>query len=91
MNPKAFRVAAISTNTNSFGLRGHILMNRDGVTYQVGRSDYNGEDRWKVGQIIMAEGQFRFPGTEIPHRMETPPVGVIEKVWGEYSVNLVDI
>ena len=86
-NKYQFRVAAISSNNNSFGLRGHILMNRDGLTYQVARSDYNGQDRWSIGQIITSDMNFRFTGTELRTLMAEPPISVVEKVWGECSVN----
>ena len=35
---KQFKVASISSNANSFGLYGHVLMAEDGESWQVGRS-----------------------------------------------------
>ena len=38
---KEFKVVAVSTNTNSFGLRGVVMVARDGEAWQVGASHIN--------------------------------------------------
>ena len=52
---KTFKVVAISSNANSFGLHGHVLMAWDGETWEVGRTRYvgpSGEGLWQVGDEI---------------------------------------
>ncbi len=39
MKTKSFRLIARSSNTNSFGLRGHVFMARDGQAFEVARPD----------------------------------------------------
>lgn len=47
---KLFKVAALSTNHNSFGLRQNLLVARDGYTVSALRSI--AQEQWAVGQVI---------------------------------------
>ncbi len=85
---KEFKVVAISNNTNDFGLRGIILLARDGEAYQVGRSDHNGLPRLNKNDVVKvpvdASGGLTWAaeGFEIPHAMTKAPPEVIKELWG---------
>jgi hypothetical protein len=87
-----FKVVSISTNTNSFGLFGVIIMNQQGHAYELGVSSFNLADtrrsdivhvklRNEGQQNEMVEQVYEF-NFEIPRRL-TPdaPPDVIEHVW----------
>ena len=48
----SFRVVSVSSNLNSFGLRGHIMISRSGVAYEAVRSDFGGNPRLKNGDDV---------------------------------------
>jgi hypothetical protein len=86
-----FRVVSISTKPNSFGLHGHILVNRDGLAYEVGRSIGPWNDAWLKGSDISipmdqtARGQepnWTGMGIEIPRKLDKPPVSVLAEIFG---------
>jgi len=81
---KQFKVVAVSTNTNSFGLRGMVLMAKDGEAWQVGANDINIK---KKGDIVTLEMDsvdviFANLGFEIPVKLLNAPESVINEVWG---------
>jgi len=91
---ESFKVVAVSENTNSFGLQGMILMQKNGVAYQVGVNSLNVK---KEGDIItvpcdwnevdvegcqMVNYHFYSHGFEIPNRLPDAPDVVIKEVWG---------
>ena len=91
------KVVSISSNTNSFGLRGHILVARDGAAFEGGLNHLH---NLTVGQTINLDVKTdlpldRFPaltamagyGFEIPRRLphDAPP-GVLKKIWGNQAV-----
>lgn len=92
--PKEFKVAAISSNTGTFGHKGHILIARDGSAWQGDRQP-NAINRTipdlKKGDVLTFQvndkGELqnwfdhRF---EFMHRMKTAaPPGVVKEVWGD--------
>lgn len=81
-----FKVVSVSENTNAFGLRGYVLVARDGTAFEVGRSDCPGP-RWVKGQTVMAFRNdagldWALLGIEIPHEMSRCPASVLSEVWG---------
>ena len=85
---KPFRVAAVSENTNSFGLYGHILVARDGEAFQAGASVHH---RRQQGETVLLK---KMPGAadyrnwaelgfEIPEAMPLCPRDVLDQVWSE--------
>lgn len=81
---KAFKVASVSDNTNSFGLTGMILIAADGEAYEVGASYLRVR---KKGDVVLvpvvgkAGRNFASLGFEIPRKLPDAPAGVVEEVW----------
>jgi hypothetical protein len=81
---KAFKVASVSDNTNSFGLTGMILVTRDGEAWEVGASSLYVKKKGDVVQVpIVGKAGLNFAslGFEIPHKLPDAPPGVVEEVW----------
>lgn len=85
MPSKQFKVAAVSANTNSFGLTGLVLVAADGEAWQVGANSINRKDKGTVLTVPVTDAgspQWHGFGFEIPHRL-TPdaPPAVVSEVW----------
>ena len=81
---KAFKVGSVSSNTNSFGLYGMILVGRDGEAWQVGANSINVRRKGTVLaiSIVGRRGRdFAHLGFEIPEKLPTTPPGVVDEVW----------
>ncbi len=81
---KAFMVASVSENTNSFGLTGMILIAADGEAYEVGASSLYVKKKGDVVQVpvVGKTGRnFASLGFEVPRRLSDAPAGVVEEVW----------
>jgi len=85
----AFKVASVSSNRNGFGLKGVILVDREGRAFQVGASEPNIP---KVGDVVVipfldqkhCRGlNFSALYYEIPEELPTAPEGVVQEVWQE--------
>lgn len=82
---KEFKVTSLSKNKNSFGLRGMILVARDGEAWQVGANEHNERKHGEIVTVPVFGGQVSFShlGFEIPERVTDAPPGVIREVWEE--------
>ena len=89
MYTKPFRVAAISDNTNSFGLHQVILVAQKGEAYKACASYINlpkkGDDVF-VPLILDKEGNvtglnFAALGYEIPEKMQDAPKQVVDEIF----------
>jgi hypothetical protein len=81
---KAFNVASVSDNLNSFGLRGMILIAHDGEAWEVGASYLHVKKKGDVVQVpVVGEAGRNFAslGFEIPRKLPDAPAGVVEEVW----------
>jgi len=81
---KAFKVGSVSSNTNSFGLYGMILVGRDGEAWQVGANSINVRRKGTVLgiSVVGRHGRdFAHCGFEIPEKLPTAPPGVVDEVW----------
>jgi hypothetical protein len=81
---KRFRVAAVSSNRNSFGLTGLVLVARDGTAYQVGASDLHVHRKGSVVAVPITGRRclnFARLGFEIPERLPQAPPAVVAEVW----------
>lgn len=77
---KEFKVLTISGNTNAFGLRGVVMIAKDGEAWQVGSNDLNLPEK---GQVIrITDDNFAIHGFEIPERLSPKaPPEVVDEVW----------
>jgi hypothetical protein len=81
---KAFKVASVSDNTNSFGLTGMILIAADGEAFEVAASSLYVKKKGDVVQVPVVgktRRNFASMGFEIPRRLPDAPAGVVEEVW----------
>ena len=86
-----FKVVAISKNTNSFGLLGHVLVSRDGAAYEVGRSICT-VAKWSVGDVVSVPTRLDKSGCiigynfaelccEIPRALPSPPAKLLREIF----------
>jgi glycine cleavage system H lipoate-binding protein len=86
---KPFKVASVSSNANSFGLHGHVLVAKDGTAFEVG---ITGQFKLAKGDII--EVECHTPGNfmnwqknsagvtiEIPRALGKAPAAAVKEVW----------
>lgn len=78
---KAFKVAAISTNTNSFGLHNVVLVAKDGEAWQVKASGFNVPKQGQIFQFEQTVGELIAQGWELPEKISNAPASVLAEVW----------
>jgi hypothetical protein len=82
---KEFKVVAVSGNRNSFGLRGVVLVARDGQSYEVGSNDLHLPKEGDVLAVPTRPGtglDWGSLGFEIPMKLDPPaPPEVVRQVW----------
>ena len=83
---KRFKMAAISSNTNSFGLNRFVFVARDGEAW----AGHKGKQyaSLKQGQIVLLKTPVNRTlaerGFEIPERLSPDcPSGAVEEIWGK--------
>jgi hypothetical protein len=83
---KPFKVVAVSSNTNSFGLNQMVLVAKDGNCFKACK--YNGIEPLKQGDIVIVpvDGEalrpnFALAGFEIPELLPNAPQDVVNEVW----------
>ena len=82
--PRAeFKAASVSDNTNSFGLRGVILMARDGEAFEVGITSQFAPKKGDLVRVPYDEGGYvwGYVHVEIPRCLGKAPKGVVAEVW----------
>jgi hypothetical protein len=80
MNRRTFRVAAVSSNTNSFGLFQHVLVHESGEAWVGHASQLNRKE--KGSDIQLATNNFAEHGFEIPNRLPDAPAEVLSEIFG---------
>ena len=86
---KEFKVVSVSSNTNSFGLYGVIMIARDGEAYEIAVGSLYKPNR---GDIIIKDSilnpeykqisySFRGISYELPRNLPEAPKEVIREVW----------
>lgn len=83
---KPFKVAMVSSNSNSFGLRNMILIAKDGEAWSVCASAMHFREKgttihiplteWLETQIVSSKYPF-----ELPNKLPRAPVNVVEEAW----------
>lgn len=81
------KVVSVSSNHNSFGLRGMILISDNGQGWEAAANDLNVKakgDVVNVRTLDNGEPDFSGLGFEIPHRLNPdPPAKLMKEVWGK--------
>lgn len=80
---QSFVVVAISDNTNSFGLWGHVVVNQQGHAYQIGLNYMRKRHINDVMRIPVSDDmtpQWHLIGAEIPQRLDDMPKEFLAKV-----------
>lgn len=80
---KAFKVALVSRNQNSFGLWGVIVVAEDGMAFQVGASALNLPAKGAVLSCPYAGEDYDWGslGFEIPDRLPPTPAALTAEIW----------
>lgn len=81
---QTFKVAAVSSNTNSFGLKQMIVMTADGDTWKVHANQLNVREVGELIEVSVTDDrpQWELLGFEIPsHVGEKAPEAIIKEVW----------
>ena len=79
-------IAAVSTNTNSFGHTGFILVHGSGRTWEVGASA-GSRSHWQQGAYVKVpcdqegEPQWHRLGVEIPRELPKAPTEVVGRLF----------
>jgi len=82
-----FKVVAVSTNTNSFGLRQMIMVSRDGHTYTACFNHLNVKEKGDIikGRVHYGNngepGIVLFPGGELVEKGENAPKAVVNQIF----------
>lgn len=82
---RKFRVASVSSNANSFGLRGMIVMTEGGEAWEVAANHINLREKgadFRVPVGPESEPDWAAMGFEIPHRLPHVPPAVLKEVFG---------
>ena len=86
-DPRPFKVAAVSVNTNSFGLFQHVLIHESGEAWTACASQLNKKE--KGSTIQLATNNFATHGFEIPHRLPAAPEEVLTELFAANSIALL--
>jgi hypothetical protein len=76
---KSFTVIAVSSNTNSFGLKSIILVAEDGEAWEILKSAYS-DPLPKQGDTIKRAGGVFAIGCECPRRLSDSTPAVAKKI-----------
>lgn len=87
-----FKVVAISSNTNSFGLRQMVLLSRSGLAY---KACFNSLNVKNVNEIINGVATFSdgkvisvaFVGGELVQKIRKPSKDIIYDAWGDKATD----
>ncbi len=79
--PTEYKVVAVSSNCNSFGLKSHVVLSRKGEGWSILANDLNEK---KHGDIITVQGSnFSALGFECPTQLPHADEKAIKEVWGD--------
>lgn len=88
----AFKVAGVSANTNSFGLRGHILVSKTGICVELGLNSLNSVPKGTVVKVPVCREDLRSEQSigyavahklhgEIPYCRRRLPKHLMKGIW----------
>lgn len=80
---KSFKVAAVSSNRNSFGLRSMVVVAPDGEAYRVCSNGVNVKREGDVLRVERQDGGWNFSalGYEVPEKLPNAPSEVVKERW----------
>jgi len=84
---KKFKVAAVSSNANSFGLRGMVVVARDGEAWELAANSLNVKSAGEsvIAKITLDDDKNRTGiqwGTyELPRQLPSAPKAVVAEIW----------
>ena len=81
---KAFKVAAVSSNRNSFGLRSMVVVAQDGEAYRLLSNDLNLKREGGILSVEQSDGRWGFTslGYEVPERLQPDAsADVVKEIW----------
>lgn len=79
----AFKVVSISSNTNSFGLYGIILVNEEGLKFEVAASEFN-LPKERIINVELNENDNLVSTTfsyEIPRKLPNVSPEILKQIW----------
>ena len=81
---KKFKVVTRSTNHNSFGLYGVVLVAADGTAFEVGANSVNLPAKDAVLEVVKQDGRYLWEkfGFEIPRQLAPMPPEAVLQLWG---------
>lgn len=85
MATKAFMVMAVSSNTNSFGLKQMTLVAEDGTAYTACANSLNVRQMFEVVHPVLGKSgvpDFTALNWELPTEIMEAPLDVVEVLWG---------
>lgn len=89
MKTKEFKVATVSNNANAFGLRGMIVVARDGEAWELAASYLNVLPMNTIFTVNLDKRNNPiWNDYECPTLMKRPPASVIAEIWDEKAVPL---
>ncbi len=80
---KSFKVAAVSSNRNSFGLRSMVVVARDGEAYRVLSNDLHVKRQGHAISVELRDRKVDWAalGYEVPEKLPDAPPEVVKEVW----------
>jgi len=85
-----WKVFAVSSNRNSFGLRSMLVMNQTGEVWRILANDLNVREKDSIIDTVVVQDEagqyapeYMFAGYECPERQKDAPEELIKEVWGE--------
>lgn len=80
-----FKVVSVSSTTNSFGLRGAIIMSKSGVAYEIATSYLYPLKKGQVLDCLLSDTNnlksIQGISYELPQRLPDAPKTVAKEVW----------
>lgn len=83
---ETFKIVTVSSNTNSFGLYGVVILSKTGKAFEIGMGSINEPAKGQalIGELTLSGDLVAIKGKsyEIPRKLSPPPAEVILEVWG---------
>jgi hypothetical protein len=85
MKQEEFKVVATSSNMNSFGLYGVVIMARTGEAFEIACNSLNKPDKGEMLQVTLTDSgnlnNIKGINYEIPKKLDKAPKDVVKEVF----------